>query len=380
MYRYKILLFSLLTTFFILSKPSITNADTIPEKKGTISSILSYFKNSNKVKPHKKFDVSFIGGPSYTPETKLGVGVLAAALYRTAPDTSLPFSNASLYLNASITKYYMIGIENTSILPKDRYRMYVNAYFCSMPDKFWGIGFNSSDDEDRYAEYWHLQNHIKANFQFRVSSGTFVGVSTLFNSSKATKVDDDALFAAEPYQATNFGLGAFAQYDTRDFIPNAYKGIYLRAEYLFFPTFLGNKHRINRFEVEASGYQKVWRGGIIALNAYSQVNVGTTPWSMMATLGGARQMRGYWLGQYRNRCAVTSQVELRQHIYGRSGAVAWVGAGRTGRTLNSLGSNETLLSYGFGYRWEFKHRVNIRLDFGFGKNQTGVYFNVNESF
>ena len=39
-----------------------------------------------------------------------------------------------------------------------------------------------------------------------------------------------------------------------------------------------------------------------------------------------------------------------------------------------------LPNYGFGYRWEFKKRVNVRLDLGFGKHQTGFIFNINEAF
>lgn len=41
---------------------------------------------------------------------------------------------------------------------------------------------------------------------------------------------------------------------------------------------------------------------------------------------------------------------------------------------------ETLPSYGLGYRWEFKNRVNIRLDYGIGKDQSSFYFNINEAF
>lgn len=39
-----------------------------------------------------------------------------------------------------------------------------------------------------------------------------------------------------------------------------------------------------------------------------------------------------------------------------------------------------LPTYGVGLRWEFKHRVNIRIDYGFGKHTRGFIFNVNEAF
>ncbi len=35
----------------------------------------------------------------------------------------------------------------------------------------------------------------------------------------------------------------------------------------------------------------------------------------------------------------------------------------------------------WGYRWEFKKNVNVRLDYGFGKSgQSGFLFNINEAF
>lgn len=40
-----------------------------------------------------------------------------------------------------------------------------------------------------------------------------------------------------------------------------------------------------------------------------------------------------------------------------------------------------LPNYGIGYRWEFKKRMNVRLDYGFGKkDQNGFLFSINEAF
>ena len=39
-----------------------------------------------------------------------------------------------------------------------------------------------------------------------------------------------------------------------------------------------------------------------------------------------------------------------------------------------------LPSVGFGYRLEVQPRKNLRIDFGFGRNTQGVYFDFNEAF
>lgn len=91
-------------------------------------------------------------------------------------------------------------------------------------------------------------------------------------------------------------------------------------------------------------------------------------------------MRGYYDGRYRDKNVVDMQVELRQHVWKRNGVAVWVGAGNVFPDFSSFKVKHILPNYGFGYRWEFKKRVNVRLDLGFGKGQTGSIFNINEAF
>jgi hypothetical protein len=39
-----------------------------------------------------------------------------------------------------------------------------------------------------------------------------------------------------------------------------------------------------------------------------------------------------------------------------------------------------LPTLGAGYRFEFKPRMNVRLDLGFGRNSAGFYFQMGEAF
>ena len=42
--------------------------------------------------------------------------------------------------------------------------------------------------------------------------------------------------------------------------------------------------------------------------------------------------------------------------------------------------DHTLPTYGFGVRWEFKPRVNVRVDWGFTKTGNSIVFNIGEAF
>ena len=98
------------------------------------------------------------------------------------------------------------------------------------------------------------------------------------------------------------------------------------------------------------------------------------------TLGSSYSMRGYYEGRYRDKGAMDAQIELRQHVWKRNGVAVWAGAGTIFPRLSEFTPKHILPNYGFGYRWEFKKRVNVRLDLGFGKHQTGFIFNINEAF
>ena len=76
----------------------------------------------------------------------------------------------------------------------------------------------------------------------------------------------------------------------------------------------------------------------------------------------------------------TFQVELRQHIVERFGFAAWVGTGTVFPSIKQFNASNLLPNYGLGLRWEFKHNVNLRIDYGFGKQTGGFVFNISEAF
>lgn len=69
----------------------VSAMDSLPVKRGLFKKFLDYFNEANKEKQDKKFDFSVIGGPHYSSDTKLGIGLVAAGLYRTdRKDSILP--------------------------------------------------------------------------------------------------------------------------------------------------------------------------------------------------------------------------------------------------------------------------------------------------
>ena len=361
------------------------------EKISFFKKIGNYFRNANKPKPDKKFDISFIGGPQYSSATQFGIGIMAAGLYRSdRSDLSIQPSNVSLFGNVSTSGFYMLGVRGTHILPEDRYRLLYTVYFYSMPSNYWGIGYKAGSNNDYYWSYLRLQSQIKVDFLFRLSDNLFIGPMASFDFVRGTdfakKNEADPrsleqLIDGETPRVLTTGAGASIVYDSRDVITDAHKGIYLKIEQGFYPGFLGNKYDFMMTDFIFDLYQKVWKGGVLALDLHGRFNYGDVPWTMKSRLGGMFRMRGYYEGQYRDNNLMEAQLELRQRVWKRNGVALWVGAGNVFENFRSFDFSHTLPNFGIGYRWEFKSRVNVRLDLGFGKNfKPGFMFNINEAF
>lgn len=341
--------------------------------------VYRYFTESNQVKEEKRFDFSVIGGPHFSSDTKLGLGLVASGLYRMdRSDLSLPPSSISLYGDVTTTGFYLLGIRGTTIFKEDKFRLGINFYFFSFPSKYWGIGYANGNRKNDYTTYKRLEKQIRVDFSKSIFPNTYLGATGLFRHVNGKDFKDTRFLDGEKADIATLGFGLFVTYDTRDFLPNPYRGTYIKFEQLFFPDFWGNKFK--RSEILFRNYNKLWKGAILASDLQGTLNYGNTPWSMVALLGGSYQMRGYYEGQYRDNKLIQTQIELRQHIYNRHGIVVWGGAGNVFPNFHHFKWKETLPTYGIGYRWEFKKRVNVRLDYGIGKGQSAFYFNIEEAF
>lgn len=357
-------------------------ADTTVRKKGFINKVLAYFNDANKTDYSKKFDFSIIGGPHYSTDTKLGLGLVAAGLYRTdRNDTILPPSNMSLFGDVSTVGFYMLGVRGLHIFPHDRYRLDYTLYFYSFPCKYWGIGYDKGNNDTNETEMNRWQAQAKASFMFRVAPSTYIGPMLTFDFIEGKDIKNPELLEGMDRITRNTGVGLTFVYDSRDVTTNPKRGFYVNLSQCFRPKFMGNDYAFSTTDLRFNAYRRVWKGGIIATDLRSQLNFGNPSWGMMALLGNSYSMRGYYEGRYRDKHKIEAQVELRQHVWKRNSVVAWVGAGTVFNKFSSMRMGHVLPNFGIGYRWEFKKDVNVRLDYGFGKSgQSGFIFNINEAF
>lgn len=354
-----------------------------PEKKpkSFIGKIINYFNESNKPKQYKRFDFSIIGGPHYSSDTKFGIGLVAAGNYNTSPkDTVTSLSNVSLYGDVSTVGFYLIGIRGNHFGPTDRYRIDYNVHFYSFPRKFWGIGYDAGNNYDNAVKFDEFLISGYAQFLGNLGRGFYFGPGFEVAHARARHVTDATLWAGQSLRTTNLGLSISAIFDTRDNLTAPQRGWYAGLVQRFYPRFLWNDYAFSSTSLDLSGYFPTWKDAVVAAHLHTTLGYGNVPWALMPTFGGSNSMRGYYEGRFRDKCEADITVEIRQHIWRRNGIVVWGGLGSVFRKPSEFRWRRLLPNGGIGYRWEFKKRTNVRLDFGIGKGETAFIFNINEAF
>ena len=364
-----------------------TVADTVATRearRGVVQKVLDYFRKSNQPPEGKKVDFGFLPGPHYSSTAGLGLGILGTATYTTdMADKALPRSNAALFTDMTTGGFFLVGLKGSHIFPHERYRLDYKLTVSTFSTSFWGLGYEQADNDANETDYRRNRIIAMARFMFNIAPKTFLGPLVNYNYFQARGIEEGGewLWEGQPRTIRTYTAGLSLTYDSRDFMLNAHRGVFLQLDQTFSPRFLGNEdHGFSTTELTVSTYREVWKNAVLAGEVHGKFNYGHTPWPLLAEVGDNHRMRGYYEGRYRDQNLVEGQLELRQHIKGRSGVAVWVGAANAFNRFDAMEWGHTLLNAGVGYRWEFKKGINVRIDYGLTRNGGGVIFNINEAF
>lgn len=361
---------------------SVTTS-AVKEKVSLIDRIYDYFERSNDDNPNKRFDISFIGGPHYSQEAGVGLGIVGSGRYRHSGnegDELTPYSNVSLKFDVSTNGFYEVGAEGYHIFPHDKFRINYDTKFYYASDKFWGIGYDNNRIDDNESRYDFLKANLRTDILFALAENIFIGQRMQFEFGHARHIERTELFDGQDLSVRSMGLGLVFMLDTRDYPTGPEHGVLVQLSQTFHPRTAGCQYKFSVTSISTSVYHPLWQGATLASMAHARLTYGNTPWCFLSTIGGSKTMRGYYEGRYRDKNVIDATVELRQKVWRRNGLVVWGGAAVLFANVNEVRWRRVLPNWGVGYRWEFKKHVNVRLDLGFGRGQKGVNFSINEAF
>lgn len=102
-----------------------------------------------------------------------------------------------------------------------------------------------------------------------------------------------------------------------------------------------------------------------ALEAVDEHRGGIIPFSALPRLGGARTLRGYKRGTFRDRQVVSGTVEYRYPVHDKVLGEVYADLGSAGLSYRQLGSTWKA-GYGFGFLLGAKDATNVKLDLSYG--------------
>lgn len=325
---------------------------------------------------------SIFGGPSYSSEKSLVLGVVALFAYRMKDDDreSQP-SEVSLSASVSITGYYRMAVMGNTFF-RAGHRLIYDAEVTSQPTDFWGLGYEAAMYNPK-SRYTAKRYGVSLRYRYELLQHTYVGAYADFRHTAAVRLHDRAAdyIAGARRNFNSAGIGVALSYDSRDYTTNASRGVYLSVEYIIRPQALSNiDATLWQTSVIMDWYRALWRDCILAVDLYGEFHSDATPWLLRAQLGDDSRMRGYYRGRFNGNNLLSAQMELRQRIWNRLGCVAWVGAGNVFSDNDRFAWRKTLPNYGIGLRWEFKRRSNLRVDWGMGRKSNSFVLSINEAF
>ncbi len=331
-------------------------------------------------------------GPGYTPE--LGFSIAGGALMSLRTDRSdslLHRTSIPVTVGLSTTGAIFVSSKITSFWMHDKLRVNADIWFKSMPDNYFGIGYNNGRNtakSDTTTEYDRLWFQINPQVFWQFKPDYFIGGALDINYTKgkdpAPVVADDPNYIEYNDRPFNAGLGIHAMIDSRDVPVNAWKGWYLLAQGMIYGHYLGGQNNYQVFNLDARHYIQLFKPGqTLAVQIRGRFATGQVPYGEMSQLGTPFDLRGYLWGQYRDKNMLFGIAEYRHSFYKKNGErskhglIGWVAGGSI---APDLGFEHWLPNAGIGYRFEVQPRMAIRLDFGIGKDTKGFYFNFNEAF
>jgi hypothetical protein len=320
----------------------------------------------------------------FTPESGWEYGLNSVFVYYANEDPSNRLSEISAFVFLTQRLQYGAEAEHTIYTDKNTWFFYGNVRAHSFPLEYYGAG--PDVPLEPIAVYTDKFLRVRERFLRNVDGNLFIGLETDLQWLIGVEweaeegVDDFAVpLGGEGHLSVGLGLGIV--YDSCHNALNCRHGELAELGFLRYGD-RERKYVMNSYFFDARLFREVGDTGVIAAQAAGNFTSGDVPFNQLAILGGARLMRGYYEGHYRDRNAIAGQVEYRwlpiPHLW-RFGAAAHASVGSVAPDLKF---DKLLWAIGGGVRFLLFPRKDVftRFDVAWTGNNLGTYIYIGEAF
>lgn len=319
-----------------------------------------------------------------SPETGFLTGIYYLQMFKIGHDSTVRTSNTETTLSVTERKQFLCEVNNTLLFHKEKYILRGVNIFSKFNEYFWGIGNNSQEVNREAVEFnfYQVTQRLTQSFAYHI----FAGVQYQFYQvdhveSQICGLLDTQPIAGEKGSKTS-GLGLLFLYDSRDNVINPSQGAYLDVSNYINSKAFGSTFEFNNFTIDARRYINVLPKQILALQGLMNFNNGAIPFRQLATMGGDIMMRGMYKGRYRDNNMMALQAEYRFKVWKFIGLTVFGSGAEVAHSVNNFNTSDIRYTYGFAFRFMFiaHERVNVGIDFGFGRNTSAIYLGSGEAF
>lgn len=201
-------------------------------------------------------------------------------------------------------------------------------------------------------------------------------------SLEGQNLPPNTIITPQELNSKTAALGFRVQQDRRDsqFYPE--NGTLAELVSDFFHPAFGSDLTYQSYWFAFNNYRGFSPRQVIAFRVYGCIVSGDVPFYDLCLMGAHNDLRGYEAGRYRDRLMLSTQVEYRLKLPKRFGLAAFFGVGEVAPTVGKFNADNLLPAGGVGLRFVAakKNHINLRFDYGIGKDGGGFYMGVAEAF
>jgi outer membrane protein assembly factor BamA len=226
----------------------------------------------------------------------------------------------------------------------------------------------------------HLRAGLIGSFlAVNVGPGTdprFVSTEKTFSPAVTPGIDRQTSF---------WQTGGFLQFDYRNYPGEPTRGGNYLAQYSVFTDRDLHRHTFNRLDLEVQQYIPFFQDKrVIALRAQSILTDAhhgqVVPFYLQPVVGGSETLRGFRPFRFYDDNAIILNGEYRWEVFSGLDMALFADGGKVFHDWRQWNLHHLEASAGFGFRFNVRNNVFLRIDTGFSREGFRVWFKFNNVF
>ena len=347
----------------------------------------------------RKFEFGALPYVASSPSAGVKFGAVTNVHYRMGNDPITHKSAGTVSLAYTTKKQLFFYLRNLTYFHQNKWAADLDVRYNNNNEFTHGLGGGTSQDAKQQLDYSTIRSNI--SLMYGILPTFYLGGGINYNRYYNIKGYD--LTDTDPYYQYNAshgiglsrsvaaGYNISALYDSRDNIINAYRGINARATYSSLMKVFGSEQAWQHLWLEFRAFRSLTEGCRHRLAFWANASMildGDVPYMNLPASGYdlmGKSSYGYTIGRFRGDKLVFGQMEYRVGLTPNDliGAVLFgnmTTVSKPDHTVKLFEYMEPAAGAGLRVKLNKYSRTNISIDYAIGRQSSGLYVDIAETF